>query len=66
MTERFQVGVIAGTHGVRGDVKVFPVTVSKDMESVLNVRGIDLDDAIEVATNVISMAEVHMDKQKAR
>lgn len=26
MTERFQVGVIAGTHGVRGDVKVFPVT----------------------------------------
>lgn len=36
------------------------------MESVLNVRGIDLDDAIEVATNVISMAEVHMDKQKVR
>ena len=47
-------------------MKVFPFTVSKDMESVLNVRGRDLDDAIEVATNVISMAEVHMDKQKAR
>ena len=30
------------------------------------LRGIDLDDAIEVAANVISMAEVHMDKQKAR
>ena len=42
------------------------IIFSKDMESVLNVRGIDLDDAIEVATNVISMAEVHMDKQKAR
>lgn len=26
MTEQFQVGVIAGTHGVRGDVKVFPTT----------------------------------------
>lgn len=26
MTDRFQVGVIASTHGVRGDVKVFPTT----------------------------------------
>lgn len=26
MTDRFQVGVIAGTHGVRGDVKVYPTT----------------------------------------
>lgn len=26
MTDQFQVGVIAGTHGVRGDVKVFPTT----------------------------------------
>ncbi len=26
MTDRFQVGVIAATHGIRGDVKVFPLT----------------------------------------
>ena len=26
MTEQFQVGVIAGTHGIKGDVKVFPTT----------------------------------------
>ena len=26
MTDRFQVGVIASTHGVRGEVKVFPTT----------------------------------------
>lgn len=26
MTDRFQVGVIASSHGVRGDVKVFPTT----------------------------------------
>lgn len=26
MTERFQVGVITGTHGLRGEVKVFPTT----------------------------------------
>lgn len=26
MTDQFQVGVIASTHGVRGDVKVFPTT----------------------------------------
>ena len=45
-------------------MKVFPVTVIK-IWRVCYVRGIDLDDAIEVATNVISI-EVHMDKQKAR
>ncbi|MDO5131405.1 MAG: ribosome maturation factor RimM [Eubacteriales bacterium] len=26
LTERFQVGVITGTHGLRGEVKVFPTT----------------------------------------
>jgi 16S rRNA processing protein RimM len=26
LTERFQVGVIASTHGLRGEVKVFPTT----------------------------------------
>ncbi|MDD5940687.1 MAG: ribosome maturation factor RimM [Lachnospiraceae bacterium] len=26
MTERFQIGEIAGTHGIKGDVKVFPTT----------------------------------------
>ena len=26
MTDRFQTGVITGTHGLRGEVKVFPTT----------------------------------------
>lgn len=26
MTDRFQIGVIAGTHGLKGEVKVFPTT----------------------------------------
>lgn len=26
MVDRFQVGVIAGTHGIKGDVRVFPTT----------------------------------------
>ena len=26
MTDRFQVGVITSTHGIRGEVKVFPTT----------------------------------------
>ena len=26
MVSRFRVGVIAGTHGLRGEVKVFPTT----------------------------------------
>ena len=64
--DKFHQNLSAGIYDVDSEMKVFPVTVSKDMESVLNVRGIDLEDAIEVATNVISMAEVHMDKQKAR
>lgn len=64
--DKFHQNLSAGIYDEDSEMKVFPVTVSKDMESVLNVRGIDLDDAIEVAANVISMAEVHMDKQKAR
>ena len=46
MTERFQVGVIAGTHGVKGDVKVFPTTddpkrFRKLKKVILTVRGQD-------------------------
>ena len=26
MVEKFRVGVVAGTHGIRGDVKIFPTT----------------------------------------
>lgn len=30
MTDRFQVGVIAGTHGLHGEVRVFPTTDHKE------------------------------------
>ena len=45
MTERFRVGVIAGTHGIRGDVRIFPTTDEparfKKLKSVFidNIRG---------------------------
>ena len=64
--DKFQQNLSSGIYDEGSELKVFPVTVSKDMESVLSVRGIDLEDAIEVATNVISMAEVHLDEQKVR
>ena len=46
MTERFQVGVIAGSHGVRGDVKVYPTTddprrFSRLKQVILCVHGRD-------------------------
>ena len=53
--DKFHQNLSAGIYDEDSEMKVFPVTVSKDMESVINVRGIDLEDAIEVATNVISM-----------
>ena len=43
MTERFQVGVIISTHGLRGEVKVFPTTDDPsrflDLEEVILVSG---------------------------
>lgn len=39
MTERFQVGVITGTHGLRGEVKVYPTTDDP-------ARFLDLEDVI--------------------
>ena len=40
MEERFQVGVITSTHGIKGEVKVFPTTddparFKKKMELIL-------------------------------
>ena len=62
--DKFQQNLSAGIYDEDSEMKVFPVAVRKEMQSVLNVRGIDLDDAIEVATNVISKAEVYKDEQK--
>ena len=43
MVSRFRVGVIAGTHGLRGEVKVFPTTEDprrfSDLEKVILVTG---------------------------
>ena len=44
MTDRFQVGVIAGTHGVLGDVKIYPTTddpkrFCRLKKVILNVHG---------------------------
>lgn len=62
--DKFQRNLSTGIYDEDSEMKVFPVAVHKEIQSVLNVRGIDLDDAIEVATNVISKAEVYKDEQK--
>ena len=41
MVERFRVGVIAGTHGLKGEVKVFPTT--DDPERFLDLKNVILD-----------------------
>lgn len=41
MEERFQVGVISATHGVRGEVKVYPTT--DDMRRFKRLREVILD-----------------------
>ena len=64
--DKFNQNLSAGIYDANSEMKVFPVTVSKDMQSVLSVRGVDLEDAIKVATNVISMAEVHCEEKKVR
>lgn len=64
--DKFHQNLSAGFYDEDSEMKVFSVMVSKEMESVLSVRGIDLEDAIEAAANVISMSVVHLDKQKAR
>ncbi|SDZ78374.1 16S rRNA processing protein RimM [Lachnospiraceae bacterium NK3A20] len=51
MTDRFQVGEIAGTHGVRGDVKVFPTTDDPRRFKLLKTVYIDnIHGALQEAT----------------
>lgn len=40
MVEQFQVGVIAGTHGIKGDVKVFPTT--DDPKRFLKLKAVSI------------------------
>ena len=46
MEDLFQVGIITGTHGLKGEVKVFPTTDDKerflDLETVLIDTGKEL------------------------
>ena len=46
MEDLFQVGIITGTHGLKGEVKVFPTTDDKerflDLDTVLIDTGKDL------------------------
>ena len=52
MEERFQVGVITSTHGIKGEVKVFPTTdnpkrFKKNMEVILDTGKEDFNLTIE-------------------
>lgn len=48
MEQIFQVGVISSTHGVRGEVKVFPTT--DDMKRFKKLKGVILDTGREKKT----------------
>lgn len=52
MEERFQVGVITSTHGIRGEVKVFPTTddvkrFKKNMQVILDTGKEELELTVE-------------------
>lgn len=64
--EKFMQNLSAGIYDRESEMKVFPVRVNKELSAVINVRGIDMEDAIEAATNVVSMAVVNKNEQKIR
>ena len=64
--DKFHQNLSSGIYDEDSEMKVFPVTVRKEMQSVLGVRGVDLEDAIEAAANVVSMSEVSRNEQKVR
>lgn len=51
--DKFHQNLSAGIYDDDSELKVFPVTVCKDMQSVLSVRGIDMEDIIN-KTSIIS------------
>ena len=61
MEERLQVGVIASTHGVRGEVKVFPTT--DDVRRFKKLKEVILDTGKE--TRILEIEQVKFFKQFA-
>ncbi len=66
MTDRLEVGEIAGTHGIRGDVKVFPLTdnpkrFSKLKTVILNTRLGEKEVAVSGAKYIGKFVVVHLD-----
>lgn len=61
MEERLQVGVIASTHGVRGEVKVFPTT--DDMRRFKKLKEVILDTGKE--NRILEIEQVKFFKQFA-
>ncbi len=59
MTEYFQVGVITGTHGLKGEVKVFPTT--DDPERFLDLEKVILD--LGKSRKELTVAKVRFFKQ---
>ena len=58
MEQRFQVGVITSTHGVRGEVKVFPTT--DDPARFKKLKQVILDTGKEdMELNVILLLPLH-------
>ena len=64
--DKFHKNLSGGIYDADSEMKVFPVAVSKEMTGMINVRGVDFEDAIEAAMDVMSPAEIKTDGQKTR
>ena len=60
MEQVFQVGIISSTHGVRGEVKVFPTT--DDMKRFKKLKEILLDTGKEYMTLQMEWSFCHQGK----
>ena len=55
MNDLFRVGVLSGTHGLKGDVKVYPTT--DDPEKFMRLKEVFLDTKKEMLTMKIAAAK---------
>ena len=59
MTELYQVGAITQTHGIRGEVKVFPMT--DDVSRFKNMKELILDTGKEQITGFVRINILYSD-----
>ena len=61
MTDKFRVGVITKTHGIKGEVSVFPTTDDNDRFEYLKFEGLDKIEDVEKYIR----SEIYVDRDDA-